>query len=60
MVPRRWIRFAVCLRDGDAGNAGEAELVILVLKCTETNVCQIVENAQNIKNDHILFCGMCR
>ena len=33
-----WVRFAVWLRDGDGGEKGKAEWVMLFIKCTE-NQC---------------------
>ena len=35
MVARWWIGFAVWLMDGDGGAGGEAERVMLFIKCTE-------------------------
>ena len=31
---RSWVRFAVWLRDRDGGGGGEAEWVMLFMKCT--------------------------
>ena len=35
MVARRWVRFAVWLRDGNGGDGGETEWVMLFMKYTE-------------------------
>ena len=35
MVARWWVRFALWLRDGDGDDGGEAEWVIIFMKCTE-------------------------
>ena len=41
-----WVRFAVWLRDGDGGEKGEAEWVMLFIKCTEN---QCVPNCEKWK-----------
>ena len=44
------------LKDGDGG---EAEWMMLFMKCIKIKVCQIVGNVKHVKNDHIPFCEKC-
>ena len=60
MVAKWWVRFAMWFRDGDGGDGGEAEWVMLFMKCTENQCVPDCGKCKKCKkNDHIPFCEKC-
>ena len=56
-MAKRWVRFAVWLRDGEGGGGRKAEWVMLFMKCIENECVPDCRKCKKCKTtDHILFC----
>ena len=48
-MAKRWVRFAVWLRDGEGGGGRKAEWVMLFMKCIENECVPDCRKCKNVK-----------